>query len=963
MGMRDETLRFVAEIEGKKEALAIGKAFDVIGEAAENADPKAQALVDDIERLAKTDKAISGFAALKAQLQETGDKLFLARRRLDELQTEFDNTLEPSKKLTKELERARAEVARLAVDQNRQTAALQRAENTIKGAGYDLNQLARAQADVRDQTTRTTAEMRRYGAQLANTGKQASTTAGLLQRLRGIAAGVFAGLSIRGAAEGVKNVLELGDAAEKTRNQFTQLFGSVAAGDRAQAALKKFANDNAQPLDQTREAAIKLKAFGIDPLAGSLQSLVDENAAMGGSQERLEGTILAVGQAWAKQKLQGEEILQLVERGVPVWELLSKVTGKNVQELQKLSEQGKLGRKEISALLAEIGKMNSGAAAKNANTLSGLFTQLSSRVRQFFTDVSNSGPLDYFKQQLRDAIAFVDRLARTRELETWARNVGSAIVKVSSSIAGVAKFLVEHVDLIITLAKAYAAVKVGNFLAGLGSIAPAAAGASKGLGSLAAAAARLPGGIKIAIALIGLELAIKGATELGDAIGRNLPETQKWEERTRELNAETREAAERYLQATKSLEQYRDVQVKGADAVSVLTEKERTRYAEGIDGLERYLKSQIAYYNSLQQIGQLNDEGLQHLTGLRAKLAEVEATIKVLGQTTAVAADSLKSKLSENARLLVKDLESAGNSSAKLGEKLEKAFESIDTDSITKVGDIGVAIATVAAQSDAAGRAITNGLAASLRKLTGEDLLKFQASSVAAFDAVGISAQQQAAVLDTTLLVSMEKLGVAPEKFALGMSAAGEQSIAILQAITENARATSEQIEAAFTAAVRGASSKEDIEQLGNLLKAAADAGRISLEGAERAGYALQNRIREIAAITDPLADSFARLGIKSQASLNATRDSARDAFNAIVDGAKRGEASQYDVQRAFEAYAQTASLSWSRWVRPARQLVSALPPARAKQPRPLTKRQAQPTTQRRAPTTWARARTMPQRD
>jgi hypothetical protein len=28
-------------------------------------------------------------------------------------------------------------------------------------------------------------------------------------------------------------------------------------------------------------------------------------------------------------------------------------------------------------------------------------------------------------------------------------------------------------------------------------------------------------------------------------------------------------------------------------------------------------------------------------------------------------------------------------------------------------------------------------------------------------------------VLDTTLLVSLEKLGVAPEKFALGMSAAG----------------------------------------------------------------------------------------------------------------------------------------------------------------------------------------------
>ena len=85
------------------------------------------------------------------------------------------------------------------------------------------------------------------------------------------------------------------------------------------------------------------------------------------------------------------------------------------------------------------------------------------------------------------------------------------------------------------------------------------------------------------------------------------------------------------------------MQVKGADAVAVLTEKERTRYSEGIDGLQRYLKSQIAYYNALQAIGQLNEDGAQHLAGLRAKLAEVEATMKILGQTTAVAADSLGS--------------------------------------------------------------------------------------------------------------------------------------------------------------------------------------------------------------------------------------------------------------------------------------------------------------------------------
>ncbi|MCQ4164706.1 tape measure protein [Tahibacter harae] len=924
MATRDEILRFVAQVEGQEGVKKMGDSFDSLAKSADEADPKARALIDELDRLTKTEAAVKGFAALKAQLQETGDKLFLARQRTKELETEFSNTLEPTKKLEKDLAKARAEVARLAVEQNKQTAALQRAENVIKGAGYDLNQLAKAQADVTHRTQQAINEASEYAATLQKTGTQAKQTGGVLQSLRSAVAGIFAGLSIRAAAEGIKDVALLGDQAEKTRNQFTQLFGSTAAGEKALAGLTKFANDNAQGLDQTRDAAIKLKAFGIDPLNGSLQSLVDENAAMGGSQERLEGTIMAVGQAWAKQKLQGEEILQLVERGVPVWDLLAKVTGKNVGELQKLSEAGKLGRAEISGLLREIGKMNSGAAAKNAETLSGLFTQLSSRVRTFFTDVSNKGPLEFFKQQLRDAIATVDGLAKSNALETWARKVGSAIVSVSNAVVGAGKFVAEYAGALILLAKAYAAVKIGTFITDLASIAASAASAGKGITSLSGAFRALPGNVQIAIALIGLDLAMKGARELGDAIGRNLPATKAWEERTRELNAETAAAAERFKAATASLDRYRDGQVKSAAAVEALTAKEQVQYAQGLIGLEKYLQAQIKYYDALRSIGSLNDEGLQHLANLKARLAEVEAGIKTLQTAASVADGTLRSKLSEGARMLANDLDKAGGSTKALGDTLSKALSTIETDSIAKIGDIGLAVSVVAKESDSAAKAIQGGLATALRQLTGEELLKFQAASVAAFATFKGGATDSAAVLDTTLLVAMEKLGVAPEKFGLGMTAAGKQAVAVFQAITENARATSEQIEAAFTAAVRAASSKEDVAALGAALKAAADQGRISLEGAERAGLALQNRIREIATATDPLADAFGRLGIKSQQALNAARDSARDAFNAIADGARRGKASQEDVIRAFEVYAAAARAAVAQSTQGARDQVEA---------------------------------------
>jgi tape measure domain-containing protein len=88
----------------------------------------------------------------------------------------------------------------------------------------------------------------------------------------------------------------------------------------------------------------------------------------------VQGISLALGQAWAKQKLQGEEILQLSERRVPVWQLLEPVTGKNTAELQKLSEAGKLGRDTIAALMNEIAAQSSGAARDNISLLSGLIS-------------------------------------------------------------------------------------------------------------------------------------------------------------------------------------------------------------------------------------------------------------------------------------------------------------------------------------------------------------------------------------------------------------------------------------------------------------------------------------------------------------------------------------------------------------------------------------------------------------
>ncbi|WP_256493240.1 tape measure protein [Endozoicomonas sp. SCSIO W0465] len=112
------------------------------------------------------------------------------------------------------------------------------------------------------------------------------------------------------------------------------VMGSMAEGERATEWIKEFTKATPLQLDQVTEAFAMLKNFGLDPMDGTMQAIVDVNSKLGGSQERLRRISLALGQAWGKEKLQGKEIRQLVEAGVPVWNTLATVTGKNVTELR-----------------------------------------------------------------------------------------------------------------------------------------------------------------------------------------------------------------------------------------------------------------------------------------------------------------------------------------------------------------------------------------------------------------------------------------------------------------------------------------------------------------------------------------------------------------------------------------------------------------------------------------------------
>lgn len=241
-------------------------------------------------------------------------------------------------------------------------------------------------------------------------------------------------LGISAIKNAIMGLINTGSRFEDMQVQINTLMGSIEEGEKATAWIKEFAAKTPADIEGITAGFIRLKAFGIDPMNGSYQAIIDQTSKLGFSQDKMEGIILAVGQAWTKQKLQQEEALQLIERGIPVWDLLSEATGRTAVELQQMASNGELGRREIALLIQEMGASSSGAAADAMKTWTGLVSNLKDMWLNFVNDINEAGVLDYMKQQLRELLDQVNTMAQDGRLKQYAESIAVSIITIAKNI-------------------------------------------------------------------------------------------------------------------------------------------------------------------------------------------------------------------------------------------------------------------------------------------------------------------------------------------------------------------------------------------------------------------------------------------------------------------------------------------------------------------------------------------------
>lgn len=216
--------------------------------------------------------------------------------------------------------------------------------------------------EVRKEADRAGEATGRAGAGL---GRLTAGVNGLLSRLRGgLAAGlrmtaaglrtvaVGAGLATAaltvaaGAAVGfgVKTAASM----EQAQIAFTTMLGSAQEAQKFLSDLQALAATTPFEFPDLVKGSQRLLAMGFAArdVIPTLTAIGDAVAGLGGGAAEIQQVVTAIGQMQAKGKVQGDELLQLTEVGIPALRILAAQYGVTTAEMEEMVSAGKVAAED-----------------------------------------------------------------------------------------------------------------------------------------------------------------------------------------------------------------------------------------------------------------------------------------------------------------------------------------------------------------------------------------------------------------------------------------------------------------------------------------------------------------------------------------------------------------------------------------------------------------------------------------
>jgi len=251
-----------------------------------------------------------------------------------------------------------------------------------------------------------------------------------------IAGSALAGISIASLA---RDILKINIEFENMRAQLLSVTGSSVMAAKAMADIQKISRETPQSLQEITKSYMMLKNFGIEPTIQVMRDLTNITSKVGGDSDTLSGIIRQLGQAYAKNKLQAEDANSIIERGIPIYSLLSQVTGKTTSEVLKMMEAGKITRPVIEDLIHAMGSSAVDASANKMQTLGGKVDMLGEAWHNFEDVLLNDKASGILGNIVSGMIKSIDYLT-----ERFGTSVGKQIADLEVSVAAAKKNIPEN---------------------------------------------------------------------------------------------------------------------------------------------------------------------------------------------------------------------------------------------------------------------------------------------------------------------------------------------------------------------------------------------------------------------------------------------------------------------------------------------------------------------------------------
>jgi len=237
-----------------------------------------------------------------------------------------------------------------------------------------------------------------------------------------------------GAFDVMKRSLTLASQAEDMMVSFKVMLGGAEAAKRMMADLNEFAAKTPFELPGILQATKVLLAFGIeqDEVMGQLKMLGDISAGTGKNFTELA---IVFGQIRAAGKLMGQDLLQLINAGIPIIGELAKHFGVAESEIRDMVSKGKVGFEDVAAVLrnmTEEGGLFFNLMEKKSRTILGRYSTLK--------DAINIGILKPLGEAFAPAVKTI--LESALKLSDFvSKNIGviSGLAKVILVVVGASK--------------------------------------------------------------------------------------------------------------------------------------------------------------------------------------------------------------------------------------------------------------------------------------------------------------------------------------------------------------------------------------------------------------------------------------------------------------------------------------------------------------------------------------------